>query len=275
MAYREYPVPKALRRHVQCVWRLQAPPHGPQNIFADGRCEVILHFGEPPSAWSAEHGWQRQAPLLFAAQHRGAIRLASEHRLDCVGIRLRPSASAAIAASRLAELRDRIVDLSTLTAEFATALGAGAVRFTVDPADPEFWALLEAQLSSHPINGRIEAAVATLESKAGQISVAATAAAAAMSIRALQTRFLECVGLSVKEFARILRLQALIRSLDERSEPLSQLAAEAGFSDQPHATRELRRLTGSTPALLRQSLQQNRDGEDALRLAAAFIRGYD
>ena len=69
------------------------------------------------------------------------------------------------------------------------------------------------------------------------------------------------------------RLQAMIRALDGEAESLSQIAQDAGFSDQPHATRELTRLAGTTPALLRAALRHQRDADDTIRLAAAFVRG--
>jgi AraC-like DNA-binding protein len=94
-----------------------------------------------------------------------------------------------------------------------------------------------------------------------------------MGLRSFQTRFLECVGLGAKEYARLLRLQATIRALDGDDSPLSQLAFDAGFADQAHATRELARLTGLTPARLRAALRRDREGDDTIRLAAAFVRG--
>ncbi len=91
-------------------------------------------------------------------------------------------------------------------------------------------------------------------------------------MRGFQARFRAEVGLTPKEFARLMRLQATLRALD-LTPSLSALAADAGFSDQAHATRELQRSTGLTPASLRANLRRDRDGDAAVRLAAAFVRG--
>jgi transcriptional regulator GlxA family with amidase domain len=98
--------------------------------------------------------------------------------------------------------------------------------------------------------------------------------ASGMSTRSFQTRFLGCVGLTPKEFTRLMRLQATLRALDETDTGISELALDQGFADQAHATRDLRRVTGLTPAKLRTELRRDRNGETAMRLAAAFIRGY-
>jgi len=274
MHYREHPVPVSLRRHVECVWRLISRTAGVQTIFPDGRCELIVHLGEAPRIWEAGHGWQRQAQVLFAAQHRTAIRLDTQGELDCLGIRLTPAASAAVIGTQLAQLQDRAIDLSDVTSSFAAALRESAARFSVDPETPHLWNLLESRLLSYQIDERIEAAIARLESAGGKGRIPPLATAAAMSVRTFQMRFLECVGLRAKEFACISRLQAMIRSLDAEVEPLSRLAFDSGFADQPHATRELSRFTGTTPALLRAALRRGRYDEDTIRLAAAFVRGH-
>lgn len=274
MDYREHAVPAPLRRHVECVWRLRSRAAGLQTIFPDGRCELIVHFADTPRIQDAEQGWQQQARVLFAAQHRAALRLDTQDELDCLGIRLTPAASAAVVGMQLPQLLDRVVDLSQVTSGLADALAAAAARFRADPESVHLWELLESRVVLYPIDERIEVAVALLEAAGGSDRISTIAAAVGMSLRAFQMRFLECVGLRAKEFARIVRLQGMIRSLDAEAGPLSQIASDAGFADQPHATRELSRFAGTTPALLRAALQRARYAEDTIRLAAAFVRGH-
>ena len=274
MEYREYEPPPRLWRHVQCAWRLcdDTPSSTVRTIYLDGRCELVAHFAQPPRALHAHSGWQPQARQLFVAQQRGPVRLVAEGRLDCVGVRLRPAASAAV-VEEPARWRDRVVDLAELDSELAARLASAAERFRTDPADAIFWSLIESRVLSCDIDERIEAAVDRLESDDGRARIESTAKLVGMSLRSFQTRFLACVGLSAKEFARLLRLQATIRALDAGEDALSQLALDAGFSDQAHATRELTRLTGVTPSRLRAALRSDRGGDDAIRLAAAFVRG--
>ncbi len=195
-------------------------------------------------------------------------------KLACVGVRLQPAASAAIAGPRLASLRDRITDLDDIDAGFATRLAWAMARFDHDPGDSELWNLLEGVTGIFKIDSRIESAIALLESEHGQHRIAALASLSAMGIRSFQTRFLEQVGLAAKEFARVLRLQATIRQLDSDDGPLAKIAVDSGFADQAHATRELRQLTGLTPARLLSALRHQRETEDTVRLAAVFVRGH-
>jgi AraC-like DNA-binding protein len=275
MNYREHPVPAGLRRHLRCVWRLREPrPAGAsQTIYPDGHCELIVHLKAPPRCWDARNGWHQQAATLFAAQRVTAVRLEVTRPLDCVGLRLTPAASNLLSARGLQESRDRVVDLAGVDRALSNSLRA-AVRAFAGGDDARLWRFMERRVDSATLDERIETAVERFIATAGKARIDATASSAGMSMRGFQIRFRQCVGLTPKEFARLMRLQATLRALDGSDTRISELAADTGFADQAHATRELRLATGLTPARLRAELRRDRDGDVAVRLAAAFVRGY-
>lgn len=276
MEYREFDVPSVLRRHVRCVWRLRdaAPSPEPQVVYPDGCCELIVHLAPPMRRLEPDGEWKTQSAVMFAAQPRAPVRLAAQGVVDCLGVRLQPAASAAVAGDRLPALRDQIVALETFDDELARALVEVTTRFVNEPADEAIWELLAMRLLPCRPDHRIEAAVAGLENSQGGRRVHDLATAAAMSLRSFQENFLKAVGLTAKEFARVQRLQAALRLLDAGEAALARVAADTGFADQAHAARELHRLTGLTPARLSKALREQREGEQTLRLAAAFVRGY-
>jgi AraC-like DNA-binding protein len=274
MDYREWQVPTSLQRHVQCVWRLDdaMPETGTQTIYPDGRCELIVHLGKAPH-YRDMTGWHEQARNLFAAQRITAVQLRSAGGIDCFGVRLQPAASGLIAGRSLPKCRDRIVDLEDLDASFAKSLRRAVRKFSSGDEAP-LWRLLEMRCRGAAIDARIEAAVLRIEARGGQVRIDSLPRAAGLSLRGFQTRFRAHVGLPPKEFARIVRLQATLRALDGGDLPLAALATDAGFADQAHATREVQRVTGLTPARLRTELRRDRHGDTAVRLAAAFVRGH-
>jgi AraC-like DNA-binding protein len=271
--YREFQPPTPLAGHVQCIWRLRdtEAAGAEQTIYPDGRCEIIAHFGPTPFAW--EGNWRRQSALLFAGQRVTALRLRTLGGINCLGVRLTPAASAALVGGGLEYLRDRVVELEGLDAAFAHSFATAARRFTSDAHDKALETLLLKRFGATPVDARIVAAVRTLEATGGNTRIAALATAAGLSARAFQENFLRDVGLTAKEFARLTRLQVTLRALDASEQSLSDTAQQAGFADQAHATREVVRLTGLAPAKLRTALRTHRDGDDTVRLAAAFIRG--
>jgi AraC-like DNA-binding protein len=70
------------------------------------------------------------------------------------------------------------------------------------------------------------------------------------SERTLLRRCNEAFGYGPKTLERILRFQRFLALLTERPAALADLAIEAGYADQAHLAREVRRLSGYTPSAL-------------------------
>ena len=82
-----------------------------------------------------------------------------------------------------------------------------------------------------------------------------------LSERQFRRRAHAAIGYGPKTLQRILRFQRFVRLIDAASEPtdLATFAAETGYADQPHLTRECAALSGLTPTALakvRRGLEQ-------------------
>jgi AraC-like DNA-binding protein len=83
--------------------------------------------------------------------------------------------------------------------------------------------------------------------------------------RTLRRRFAAQVGLSPKRFARVQRLQRVVRDLDGRSSvEWAEVAARHGYADQPHLVEEFGQLVGVTPT---EYLRSRLNGPNHLRFA--------
>ncbi|MCW4473354.1 helix-turn-helix domain-containing protein [Xanthomonas sp. H13-6] len=275
MDYAECPAPDDLRRYAQCLWILRddAPGDAIQTIYPDGRCELLAELGVPLRFHGVDGGIRADQPLCFAAQQRGPIRLQAAGVVHCIGLRLAPACSALIAGARLPGLRDHAPDLCTLDAAFAADFRRAA-QDSARAASPEpLWRLLRAHCAGFAPDPLAERAVELLDAQFGDLRIAELASRLGVSLRTLQARFLDAVGMTPKEYARVRRLQALLHALDAEDAGIAAAAARHGYSDQAHATHDLARWTGTTPARLVRALRGDRDGQDAIRLAAAFVRG--
>jgi AraC-like DNA-binding protein len=65
----------------------------------------------------------------------------------------------------------------------------------------------------------------------------------------LITKFKQQIGVAPQLAARLLRLMVVWRHIDD-DQSWARIAAESGYADQAHLTREFRRFTGTTPAAL-------------------------
>ena len=86
--------------------------------------------------------------------------------------------------------------------------------------------------------------------------------------RTLRRRFTAQVGLTPKRFARVRRLQAVVRDLDGQVQAdWAAVAARHGYADQPHLTDEFRELVGVTPS---EYLRARINGPNHLRPAVTW-----
>ncbi|WP_243233534.1 helix-turn-helix domain-containing protein [Microbacterium sp. CIAB417] len=159
------------------------------------------------------------------------------------GLRLSPGRAHGLLAAALPQLADRLVPLAdTVAADAARRLRERMVRFGDGP---------------HPTAPLVEiagrAAADNSWSRAVQTraehGMPAARAAAEMNEteRTFRRRMRERFGYGYATLVRIeraRRAQELLRT----GLPLADVAAAAGFADQPHLTREFRRLVGASPA---------------------------
>lgn len=76
--------------------------------------------------------------------------------------------------------------------------------------------------------------------------------------RTLQRRFQGDMGMSPKDFGRIVRCQFAIHNIHHLERlTFSELACDLGFSDQPHFLREFKKFVSTTPADYQRRIKQN------------------
>jgi AraC-like DNA-binding protein len=154
---------------------------------------------------------------------------------DVVLLRIGIATQREILGVPLAELTDHVVPLEELN----SALARDIVQ------------RLEAQQLQEAFGGVCVRAVdarfvTAARALAAGCSVGAAAERVALGARQLDRLFADRVGVSPKMFARIVRFRRA--AIAARSgAPLATAAAEAGYADQSHFTREVRALTGRPP----------------------------
>lgn len=112
---------------------------------------------------------------------------------------------------------------------------------------------LRGRMSSHRGSGTgmLRTAFESLRHRTGQPRIAELAASLGVSDRHLRRLMIDETGISPRQFARVQRLHALLRSVDAAPRPVwAELAYRHGFADQPHLIREVQDLAGVTPTRL-------------------------
>ncbi len=81
--------------------------------------------------------------------------------------------------------------------------------------------------------------------------------AAAVNIHPSQLSrdFRRCFGITPGEYLRRLRLEQVVRLIEEISQPLAEIAAALGFADQAHLSRVFKQYKGLSPSKYRNSVK--------------------
>jgi AraC-like DNA-binding protein len=171
-----------------------------------------------------------------------------------VGMRFHPGMASSMLGVAAHQLENLELPLSELWGkEPARPLG----RFDESGSPQEGFEALQALLTRRLANvepgDRLVTAAAGWVIRHPRAGLGRLADLTGLSDRQLRRRFEAAVGYGPKTFQRIVRFQrwlALTRSMPAAERRLTDLAAEAGYADQAHLTREATRLAGQPPTAL-------------------------
>ena len=250
MNYREYKPADALAPYIKCIWMLDSTmPGGRERILPDGCIELIFNYGDSYTQHVGD-AEQRQPSSFIHGQLEHFIEISPSGVTGIVGVRFHPCGLAAFLAAPMHEFTQSVV--ATYDA-FGVAAREAEQRLLEASGDEErLTAMNRFLLKQLRVRSRIDALAAAAERVRacnGNVPVREIAMYACMSERQLERGFREMVGLSPKVYARIARLQYVLRMANVRpTESISQLAYGAGYYDPAHFVRDFRELSGVTPA---------------------------
>jgi AraC-like DNA-binding protein len=201
-----------------------------------------------------------RAELRRFGSFTGGLALApavSEHAgaYDLVQLDLTPLGTAAVLGVPGAALAGAVVELSDVLGPEADRLVerlAGTVGWRARFAVLERWlrGRVAAAEAERPVRPDVAWACRRLEASGGRLAIGALQRELGCSRRHLSARFTEQVGIGPKAYARLLRFSAAASRLRAGDADLARVAAECGFSDQAHLSREVRAIGHATPAEL-------------------------
>ncbi|MEU3271397.1 helix-turn-helix domain-containing protein [Saccharomonospora sp. NPDC006951] len=220
--------------------------------FASSAVLVNLTFGDPITVVRAQGdgaGTYRES-LVTGPRDTSAETLIGG-RQHGVQLALSPLDAYSITGTPIRLLSNNFLDVTTLFGRPGSEL---IERLAEQPSWAERFRLLDEALTNLRNKGpRPDPVVASawraLARTSGAVRVATLACELGVSRRHLVRRFTEQAGLPPKTVARIMRFERAITLL-HKGEPatFARIAAEAGYSDQAHLSREIKAFTEGTPS---------------------------
>jgi AraC-like DNA-binding protein len=238
-AYSEFAASRDLHPFVSCRWIRRVPPDAKSDTT------LILPNGSVDLIW-------RDDRLLLAGPDRRAQPSPVWPGETILGIRLRPGVAGAVLglpASEVGDGRLPLEDVLGPPAEpFVERLGEAA-------SEESRFDLLESFVTSRIRSGEPDTLVLAATRRLGfpGSRVEWLADALGISDRQLRRRFHRAVGYGPKTLDRVLRFRRFVSpapAVAAGDGDLARIAAELGYSDQAHMTRECLDLSGLPPGRL-------------------------
>ncbi len=236
--YREFAVGGALTGAVRCAWLHSAP------VESDAARVAVVPDGCVDLLWT-------EAGFMIAGPDRTAAFPPMRPGATILGLRFKPGIARHLLRCDLDALTGKVVAFDDLrpggfNAQHDRLLAAGdpmkRLRLLRD--------IFAAEMGDLPAMRQDAAALEALCMRLPAKGIAATLGVTERTLRRISTAEF---GYGPKTLARILRLQKLIGRIGEPDTALAELAAETGFADQAHMSRDVLSLTSMTPGeILRQ-----------------------
>lgn len=221
------------------------------RVWPDGCASLVMGFFGHTSTF---------AMVVGASTVAGEVPVHAGERYW--GIRFRPEAGAVSCAQNAIVLRDARFQATELFGDDIRAL-AKDLETLSDPeriaGTLEAW-LLQRRVRADAIDDLARRAVQHIVQTDGTCTMQDVADVLQTTPRQLQRRFRAATGLTPKEYANIRRARAALKrvALGESARALggwARLAAESGYADQAHLSREWSRLMTLTPTMLSTTLE--------------------
>ncbi len=230
---------------VEAVWTSVSDRAGSYRVLPDGRCDIIFRFdvGQKPVT---------DMTVVITGPITRFYDVAIEPGMGFVGVRIRPGCFEKVLGFEPADMAN-----SNLIGPDAIA-ACPALKSLCMPAQDqaELVARVTDFVRQRVADSRLEltplgrSVISAFHASGGRLRISEVAEMHDISERTVQRLVVKATGLTPKTFAAVLQFHRALRLLrDHRLSPAAA-ALEAGFSDQAHMSRVIRRMGGFSPARL-------------------------
>lgn len=253
MDYNTFEPPSTLHKLVKCFWILESnigDKLEKQRIVPDGCMEMIFHFGDPYKQYLSDGDVIIQPRCFVFGQITSPLDIEPTGCTGIFAVRFYPESFNPFATIPISNMENRAVPLAELFGQAGIHLEQEVISAqTTEERIGLCEKFLIARLTTpETIDRVVKSSVETILSLNGQLSVDELVQHVDISRRQLERRFSSVIGISPKQLARIIRLQATIKMLlNGQFTSLTAVAYDGDFYDQAHFIKDFKAFTGLSP----------------------------
>jgi AraC-like DNA-binding protein len=253
MVYQEYPIAEPLKPYVKVIWSMESEESWapPMRILPDSCVELIIHFHKPYKTAFSTNKSEIQPQSFVVAQMKNFIEIEPHGKIGMISVRFSAQGAYHFFGMPMKEIANGIVDLKLVWNNLAKEIEDRIVTCNnTNQRNQIIQHYLLIQLSK---NGKtdttLEHSLSLIYSTGGQIRADEIATKIGMSNRQLVRKFNDSIGLSPKEFSRIIKFIGSLNYLKSNREGnLAEAAYSCGYYDQAHFIHDFKEYSGLTPS---------------------------
>ena len=220
-----------------------------ERTFPNGLFEIIVQLGELYKVVEDRSTWICPATCVTGLQLQHLVVEAPAARTKVLGIRLTPAGAYAVLARPMHEITSLTVDLldvgGAAGAELADACDNAR---TLDACVRAAVVWVEKRIGrGRRVNPAVAWMLGQIRARDGAVSIGQLRDRTGWSKTRLSSVFADEVGVSPKQYARVMRFSRALKLVHQEDSALADIAAAAGYYDQSHLNAEFRELSGLTP----------------------------
>lgn len=259
MQHREFEPPLTLTGAIKCFWH-NTGDFGEQpvsfEVVPDGYAEIIFYFGSLSVIDNKGNQEQLPSPFIIGLLNQPVV-FYTRRQLNIIAIRCYPWAVFNLLGLQpgkdgVRAFEHPIVQLQPILHKLVKD---GNIHEAVEQVTQY---LLKAR-PGIAINSMLYKAGVAMRIANGTIPVSKVAATAHATVRTLERNFKQSSGHTVKDVSALMRFEHVRNQLWINPYiNLAGLAAEAGYTDQSHLSREFKRFSGTSPAAFARNAKQGK-----------------
>jgi AraC-like DNA-binding protein len=254
--YREFMAPPQLAAHFLCFWTqtiIGTQGAYEHRVLPDACVDIVLINDETPLVFG---------PWIVPFVARLAV------GTIITGARLRPGRVSCLLGMPVSELLNRAIPIAAVKGAMQSIRLEKVIEQPNAAARRSALAevLLASVASSAPSDQTVLAGIQWL-SRHPRGRIECLSRWIGISERQLHRRFSAAIGYGPKMFQSVLRFQRLLKTARETGveQSLADLAASAGYADQAHMTRDVRRFADIQPTMLLRSAESTLQMSDLFK----------
>lgn len=249
MYHQEFLPPEELSDAIKCFW-YNRDDFGTQptsfEVVPDGYAEIIFHFGGDCSVVHNGNLQPLPSPFMVGLLNQ-PVQFYAKNCLEIIAIRCFPWTVFDLLGLPSGKYGLHVFEhpVARLQSPLSACIRAGKIADAIALVKQYF---LEAR-SHIAVDSMLYKAGVAMSKANGTLPVSQVASAAHATVRTLERKFKQSSGYTVKDVSGLMRFEQVRNQLWHYPDSnIAALAAEMGYTDQSHLSREFKRYSGVTPA---------------------------